>query len=194
MPRAFVAIPLPHAMRSTLIACRQALVDADPQWRGEKWVAEQNLHVTVRFLGIVPDPVIPLVAEAVSEAVARIEPYRLRLDVVRAIPRPRSASLVWIQPSAGGEETAALAEAVADASSFLEFEPQGTRFKTHATLCRARHPRRVTTSALDAVEHLLRRSEERAVAMSVREVTLFSSTLTPRGPVYEELAIVPLGG
>lgn len=193
MPRAFVAIPLPLAVRSTLVTCRQSFVDADPQWRGEKWVAEENLHVTLRFLGVVPDALIPHVDEAVREAAARLEPYRLRLDSVRAIPRPRSTSLVWVQPTMGGEETAALAEAVTGATSFLEFEPDGHRFKTHVTLCRARHPRRVTTPSLDAVEHILRRSEDRAVVMSVREVTLFSSTLTPRGPVYEELAIIPLG-
>ncbi len=193
MPRAFVAIPLPLTMRSTLVTCRQAFVDADPAWRDEKWVAEENLHITLRFLGIVPDALIPYVSDAVRDALADMEPYHLRLDAVRAVPRPRSASLVWVQPSAGGEETAALAEAVTAATSFLEFEPEGTRFRTHATLCRARRPRRVTATSLDAVEHILRRSEERAVSMSVREVTLFSSTLTPRGPEYEELAIVPLG-
>ncbi|MGB4442484.1 MAG: RNA 2',3'-cyclic phosphodiesterase [Coriobacteriia bacterium] len=193
MPRAFVAVTLPLAVRSTLVACRQSFIEADPQWHGEKWVAEENLHITLRFLGIVPDALIPHVDEAVREAVADREPYHLRLDGVRAIPRPRSASLVWIQPSTGGEEAAALAGAIADATSFLEFEPEGHRFRTHVTLCRARHPRRVITPSLDAVEHILRRSEDRAVAMSVREVTLFSSTLTPRGPVYEELAIIPLG-
>lgn len=193
MPRAFVAIPLPIAMRSTFATCRETFVDADPEWRGEKWVAEENLHVTLRFLGVVPDALVPIVTDAVREAAAHVEPYRLRLDVVRAVPRPRSASLVWIQPSVGGEETAALATAVADATSFLQFEPQGHHFKTHVTLCRARHPRRVTTPALDAVEHLLRRTEERAHTMSVRELTLYASTLTPRGPIYEELAIIPLG-
>lgn len=193
MPRAFLAIQPPLAMRPTLVACREAFLGADPQWHDEKWVSEENLHVTLRFLGVVPDALLPTVAEAVREAVAVIEPYRLRLDVVRAIPRPRSASLVWVQPSSGGEETGRLAEAIVGATSFLEFQPDGHRFKTHLTLCRARHPRRVTTPSLDAVEHMLRRSEDRAVMMSVREITLFSSTLTPRGPVYEELAIIPLG-
>lgn len=193
MPRAFVAIPLPISMRSTFVTCRETFVAADPEWRGEKWVAEENLHVTLRFFGTVPDALVPAVADAVREAVADAEPYRLRLDVVRAVPRPRSASLVWVQPGAGGEETAALAETMAHATSFLQFEPQGHRFKTHVTLCRALHPRRVSPPALDAVEHLLRRSEERALAMSVRELTLFASTLTPRGPVYEELATIPLG-
>lgn len=194
MPRAFLAITPPLALRSTLVSCREAFVGADPGWRSEKWVAEENLHVTLRFLGTISDGACHHVVDAVRTGLSGFETYRLRLEVVRAVPRPRSASLLWVGPGAGADETAQLAERVAAATSFLDFEPEGRGFRTHVTLCRARHPRRVSPHALDAVEHILRMSEERAVSMSVREVTLFSSTLTPRGPVYEEIAIIPLGG
>jgi 2'-5' RNA ligase len=194
MPRAFLAISLPLALRSTLGTCREVFLSADPSWRGEKWVADENLHVTLRFLGNVPEAVCPLVAEAVAASLADSEPYRLRLDIVRAIPRPRSASLLWVAPRPSGDPTLDLAARVEAATRFLEYEPDGRTFKTHVTLCRARHPRRAAGEALDAVEHILTRSDDRAVSMSVREVTLFSSVLTPRGPVYEELAVVPLGG
>lgn len=194
MPRAFLAITPPLALRSTLVSCREAFVTEDPEWRSEKWVAEENLHVTLRFLGTISEGAFPHVVSAVRVALADFGTYRLRLEVVRAIPRPRSASLVWVGPGPGAEETARLAARVAAATSFLDFEPQGHGFRTHITLCRARHPLRVSPHALDSVEHILRMSEERAVSMSVREVTLFSSTLTPRGPVYEEIAIIPFGG
>lgn len=193
MPRAFLAITLPLPLRSTFETCRETFLRHDPAWRGERWVAPENLHVTLRFLGTVPEPACDLVAERVAAAVAGFEPYRLRLDVVRAIPRPRSASLLWVAPSAGAEETFDLADRMLDATSFLDFEPEGRAFKTHVTLVRARHPRRVLHEALDEVEHCLHRADERAVTMSVHEVTLYASTLTPRGPVYEELAVIPLG-
>jgi len=193
MPRTFIALTLPIAVRSTLVACRDAYCAVDPDWRQEKWVAEQNLHVTLRFLGDVHDAAYPHVASAVRSAVADLEPYRMRLDVVRAVPRPRSASLLWVGPSVGGPETADLAARIASAVSFLDFEPDGHSFKGHVTLCRARHPRRVRPDALDEIERILRTSDERALSVSVREVTLFASTLTPRGPVYEERAIIPFG-
>ena len=193
MTRAFLAISLPLSVRATLCTCRERFVALDPAWRTEKWVAEENLHVTLRFLGNVPDTRCAEVSDRVRSALADVGGYRLRLDVARAIPRPRSASLLWVGASAGVEETADVASRIADATSFLDFEPDGRAFKTHVTVCRARHPRRVSTTALDEVEHILRRADERSVTMSVREVTLFASTLTPRGPVYEELAIIPLG-
>lgn len=193
MPRAFLAIGVPLSLRGTLAQCREAYLRHDPTWRGEKWVADENLHVTLRFLGTVPDPACELVAERAALALADMEPYRLRLDVIRAIPRTRSASLLWIAPSAGAEETFELAERLVRATSFLDFEPDGRSFKTHVTLVRARHPRRVSHEALDEVEHCLHRADNRATTMSVHEVTLYGSTLTPRGPVYEELAVIPLG-
>jgi 2'-5' RNA ligase len=194
MPRAFLAIALPVAVRSTLVSCREAFVAYDAEWRGEKWVAEENLHVTLRFLGTVTDPACAEVAEKVAIALAGVAPYRLCLDSVRAIPRPRSASLLWVAAEQGETQTAAVAEAIAEAVGFLDFEPEGRAFRPHVTLCRARKPRRVRTDALDEIERILARSEARAVTVSVREVTLFASTLTPRGPVYQELTVIPLGG
>lgn len=193
MPRAFIAIALPLAVKGAFAQCRESFLAHDPAWRGEKWVADENLHITLRFLGNVPEPACDLVAERSALALSDLEPYRLRLDVVRAIPRPRSASLLWIGASIGAEETSALAARLAEATSFLDFDPDGRTFKTHVTLVRARHPRKVNHDAIDEVERCLHHFEERATTMSVREVTLFSSTLTPRGPVYEEIAHIPLG-
>lgn len=194
MPRAFLAIALPLAVRGTLESCRDAFLTRDPAWCDEKWVAPQNLHVTLRFLGTIAEPACEVVADRVKIALASVEPYRLRLDCVGAIPRPRSASMLWVGPSTGAEETLDVAARVAGAVSYLDFEPDGRAFKTHVTLCRARHPRRVQTDAIDEVDRLLHHVDERSATVSVREVTLFASTLTPRGPVYEELATIPFGG
>lgn len=191
MPRVFFAVPMSIALRQTLVACRQACVTADPQWAGEKWVAPENLHATLRFLGTVPGPDVERCVEAVAEGLRTIPPFPLRLDRVRVVPQRRSASLIWVGPSIGAEEITAVADTIASATSFVDFHPDGKRFRPHVTLCRARAPRRLATGALDEVERLLHVSGERAVSMSVRGVTLFSSTLTPRGPVYEQIAVVP---
>ncbi len=45
-----------------------------------------------------PNAVVPLITRSVRSAIEDLEPYRLRLGLVRAVPRPRSASLVWVAP------------------------------------------------------------------------------------------------
>lgn len=191
MRRVFFAIPMPLAIRRTFVACREACVAHDGAWAGEKWVAPENLHVTLRFLGTLDEPDIARCIDETRCCLASIEPFRLRLDLVRAIPQRRSASLIWVAPSEGAAEAVEVAEAIEHATAFVEFRPDGKRYRPHVTLCRARSPRRLGTTALDEMERLLNGPAERAVSMSVPGVTLFSSTLTPRGPVYEELAAIP---
>lgn len=193
MPRAFLAIALPIAVRATLEECRAAILGIDPSWTSEKWVAPENLHITLRFLGNVHEDACNDVALRVADAVSSFESFRMRLDVVRAVPRPRAATMIWVGASTGLEEIASLAETVNRTVSFLDFVPDGKPFKTHVTLCRARHSRRLAPGALDEVERLLDRARDRAITVSVHEVTLYASTLTPRGPVYEHLATIPLG-
>lgn len=193
MVRAFIGIALPVAVRQTLVRCREAYLDEDPTWRHEKWVPEENLHVTLRFLGQVPEPTLDEVTDALEAAVATVGRFRVRLGSARAVPRPRAASLLWVDASAGAEETAALAAVVGEALTPCGFEPESRPFKTHVTLCRARALKRASTPALDAIDRVLAMASEREATLSVRAVTLYSSTLTPGGPVYEEIAVVPLG-
>lgn len=194
MPRAFLAIKLPRQVSGTLARCRAAFIDRDPAWAGEKWVAEENLHVTLRFLGPIPEIACDLIAEEAAPVLARIAPYRLQLAAARAVPRARSASMLWVGAGTGADETAQLAAELERAVSFLNLKPEGHDFHTHVTLARARRPLRASHEALDEVDRILHQAAGREVTMSVREVTLYESTLTPRGPLYTELAVLPLGG
>jgi 2'-5' RNA ligase len=45
--RSFVAIELSHPVRERLRKVRAELVSRAPEWRDEKWVAENNLHLTL---------------------------------------------------------------------------------------------------------------------------------------------------
>ncbi|MDP2300187.1 MAG: RNA 2',3'-cyclic phosphodiesterase [Coriobacteriia bacterium] len=192
--RAFLGLALPQRTRQALTACRIAAIGADPSWRGEKWVAEENLHVTVRFLGDVETSVADEAVSRLLPAVRGIEPYRLTLDRVAIVPRLRVASLIWAEGGPGAADTAALAAVIDAALEGLVPPSDRRRFRTHATLCRARHPRRLAPPVFDALEHALNRADERSRSMSVQEVTLYSSVLTPTGPVYREIAALPLGG
>jgi 2'-5' RNA ligase len=192
--RAFLGIGLTPRVRETLVSCREAGIAADTSWRSEKWVAPENLHVTVRFLGDLDDETVARVAARLEPALIRTGSYRLHLDGVAVVPRIRAASLIWVEGEEGSSETANLASLVETTLQGLVAPSERRRFKTHATLCRARHPRRISTDALDAIEHTLHRVDERARSMSVRRVTLYSSVLTPAGPVYEEIASFGLDG
>ncbi|MBN2848217.1 MAG: RNA 2',3'-cyclic phosphodiesterase [Coriobacteriia bacterium] len=180
-------------MREMLTACRAAVVDADPSWAREKWVAPENLHVTVRFLGELADADAQLLQGRLSTAFEDVVAYTLRLDRPAAIPRPRSASMLWMEGSEGAEQTTALAARADSAADGLADPPDSRRFRTHVTLCRARTPRPLAPHTLETLECVARSFDEPARSMSVREVTLYSSVLTRSGPVYTVVERFSLG-
>lgn len=192
--RAFLGLAVTPRVRDTLVACRSAALSADPSWRGEKWVAPENLHVTLRFLGDLDDATVSRVADRLAPALAGSGSYRLHLDRTAVVPRPRAASLIWVEGGEGSAETLRLASLIDSTLEDLVPPSERRRFRTHATLCRARRPRPISTDTLDAIEHTLHRADERARSMSVRQVTLYSSVLTPSGPVYNEVTLLGLDG
>lgn len=165
-----------------------------PAWRGEKWVPPENLHLTLAFLGSLTDPQLAEVTDVVISACARVERYTLALGQTCAIPRLRKARMVWVTAEGGARDTTDLALLLARALEPTGYQPPDRPFSPHITLVRSRQPQTMPFEAIDAANRLLFASEERDAAMSVRGVTVYSSTLSPRGPVYDELAFAPLRG
>lgn len=76
MPRLFVGIEPGEAARAALSGALPALRAVSPS---SKWVAEENLHLTVAFLGSVADEGIGPLREALDRAAAGHAPVALRL-------------------------------------------------------------------------------------------------------------------
>lgn len=188
--RVFVAIELPQPVRESLGAAVDALMHADPAWTGEKRVACGLLHVTLAFVGAVADPAMPDLLAAVTAAAGRARPFELRACDVRAVPSPRRAAMVWATLAGDTGAACDLAADVAKAAGLACDRP----LRPHVTLVRARRPRLVNAEAIEAASALLSGpGKELDGIVSVRSVTVFSSTLGPAGPSYEALARVALG-
>jgi 2'-5' RNA ligase len=190
--RVFVAIDLPSGTRDLVTRCTDAFVASDPSWAGEKLVAPGLLHVTLAFLGPVPDAALDSLLGRLSAAVAAAPPLELLLAHVRCVPSARRAAMLWV--TLGGDLTGVehLASGVAAAAGL---DASDRPFAGHITLARARRPRPADPAACARADAVLFDSGREADRlMSVRAVTVFSSTLGPAGPSYERLAVLPLGG
>ncbi len=195
--RAFVGIGLPSPWREALAECAARARDADPRWRDARWVPAENLHITCVFLGDIAEATASPLLTGFGEALADVSPFTLTLaDAVVGAPRQRSPRMLWAtfrDPSGTGGRAVSALEEVA---SIYGIETEDRPFRPHVTLARARRPRPfgglpegVTAAVLAA--HL---PEGPPYAMSVGEVTLYASTLTKSGAVYERIADIPLGG
>lgn len=191
MTRAFLGIGLPGRVTDALIRCRRVIVDTDPAWAREKWVAPENLHVTLRFLGTLDPSTLDAVAERLRGTLADQHTHTLRLSGCVPVPNARVASMLWASAGEGAGVTASLAGHIDVALEDLVGPAESRRFKAHVTLCRARRARRIDPRAVQAASDVLGAAGE-AAAMSVRSVTLYTSTLTPAGPHYETHTVLPL--
>lgn len=189
--RAFIGISLPLLTRQMLTSAQHAMREASPSWRQEKWVAAENLHVTLKFLGPLPDGLLDEAARTLLATCSALTTFPLHVGEIVAVPHLRSATMLWAGIGEGADTLAEHAAAI-DASLAAAGFPAETRgFKPHITLVRARGARRVSFETLDAGNRVVFSAEERVKRMSVRGATLYSSTLTPSGPVYEERAFAP---
>jgi 2'-5' RNA ligase len=187
--RTFIGIALAGPLRTTLERCAEAIVLASPAWRDEKWVPTENLHVTLRFLGEVPEEGIPQIVTLLADVTSLTSCFDLTLSGVAVRPRPRAASMLWAEFSDGTAGITALAERLAFALASDGDGRPDHPFNPHVTLVRARRPRPVALDALAAAATVIEATPAPERSMSVTEVTLYSSTLTPRGSRYEALAI-----
>jgi 2'-5' RNA ligase len=189
--RCFVALELPPDVVDGLLGAGEALRTAEPTWVAEKWVAPANLHVTLKFLGNLDDAGVSSLSERLAAACAHTQAFELRLAEVCASPRAQKATMVWARFADDPPGSCArLARAVDAAAVSIGLPPERRKFVAHATLARARKPRRMGSEALTCANETGPASR---ISMSVLSATLFASTLTRRGPVYEVIAHWGLG-
>jgi RNA 2',3'-cyclic 3'-phosphodiesterase len=176
MHRLFVAIRPPEDVRDLLIDA----MDDSPALR---WVGDEQLHLTLRFIGEVERPVANDVAAALDRI--RSPAFELRVTGVGKFEK-RNGGALWagITPK---EPVAALAAKVERAIQQAGLEPEHRAFLPHITL--ARWNRRNS----EAVEAFLTRNANlRSSPFEVDRFILFESKLSRHGAHYEEVATYPL--
>ncbi len=174
MVRAFVAVDLPYEIQQAIAALQPAL----RQSRGRLVLVNPSIiHITIQFLGEVPEDRIPPVAQALGAV--RLPAFPLVVRGLAANPRQRPR-VVWCTVEDGGG-CAALARAVGDALAPLGIVREERPFHPHATVARIKGPAPDIHAVIQGIgAGVLGRCE-------VRGFSLKKSTLTPGGPVYEDI-------
>lgn len=193
--RAFFAVELPTGVREALASVRDEFAQADAAWRDSKWVPPGNLHVTVRFLGETEESAAGGICEVLTTQLAEELPPRLEFAGLAAEPGIRRARMLWATFHDEDDRLARIAGIVdAVAGPAAGAAPDSRPFVPHVTLSRARRPIPVSADLLSLAEdRLVGRFSAGRELMSVPSITLFRSTLTRQGPVYEAISSMRIG-
>ena len=176
MHRLFVAIRPPEAIRDLLVDA----MDDSPEFR---WQADEQLHLTLKFVGEVDRPVASDIADALSRI--RSPGFDLRIAGAGRFEQ-RSAGSLWagVEPK---EPVAALAAKIDRACLSAGIAPERRAFHPHITL--ARWNGRRTREVADFLE---RTRGVGSPPFGVDAFTLFESQLSRHGAHYERVASYPL--
>ena|SRR5881392_3003846 len=176
MHRLFVAIRPPEPIRDLLIDA----MDDGPEFR---WQDEEQLHITLRFVGEVDRPFADDLAGVLGQV--RAGKFDLRIKGVGRFEQ-RSSGALWagVEPK---EPLATLAAKVERVCLAVGLEPEGRAFHPHITLARWRGRR-----TRETVDFLERRSSLVSDPFEVDRFILFESRLSRHGAHYEEIESYPL--
>ena len=176
MHRLFVAIRPPEAVRDLLIDT----MDDSPALR---WVGDEQLHLTLRFIGEVERPMANDIAGALQHV--RSPRFDLRVKGVGRFEK-RNGGALWagIDPK---DPVAALAAKIERAVQQTGLQPERRAFSPHVTLARWNQRNAEAVGAF-----LRRHADLRSEPFCVSEFILFESRLSRHGSHYEEIAAFPL--
>ncbi|MGB0631035.1 MAG: RNA 2',3'-cyclic phosphodiesterase [Alphaproteobacteria bacterium] len=179
MIRLFTALSLPEDLRPRLAALGGGI-------DGARWVAADNLHITLRFIGEVSEPVADDIVHALDRV--RRAPLSVSLSGAGHFASRGRTRAVWIGVEKS-PDLSALRDRIAQALIRIGLPPEGRKYTPHVTIGRLRdaRPNRVL-SWLEANGAFF------APPFEVRQFVLYESRLGRNGPAYTPVAEYPLSG
>lgn len=184
--RCFIALEMPPAVKEHAAGLIKEL---KPTGADVKWVAAENLHLTLQFLGEVEPGMQPELEAALAGACAGRPPLELAIKGCGAFPGRGQPRVIWLGLSGMIDDLAELAQAVQAANRPLGFEPEARAFRAHLTLGRVRDRRgKKKAPPLGPLSReLAGLAGHRGPEFTADRAVLMQSTLTGSGPIYTPL-------
>jgi 2'-5' RNA ligase len=156
------------------------------------WVRPQQMHLTLKFLGDVPDTETPDLCRVVSGVAAEFEPFEVTCRGAGAFPNAANPRTLWIGIHDGAEELKQLQAAIDDAlKQELGFAKERRGFHPHLTIGRLKRDSPASRNQLSNL--LAEHAQFDADLAVVDEVVTFASFLGRGGPTHDALDHAELG-
>ena len=196
MLRAFIAIQLSDDLKRQIERVQTDLKRQASKLGGRGglgWTRPEGIHLTLKFLGDIPETQVEALGEVLRRAASTVEPFVLEARGVGAFPNLRKPRVLWLGLHGGEREMETLRRlyaAVEEGAAELDFPKESRAFTPHLTLARVRD-----SGPAGTLEQILAESQDRVVgAWTAGAMSLIRSELRQNGTVYTTLVEVPLGG
>lgn len=146
-----------------------------------KYVPSKNMHFTLKFFGNIDLEMIDKISKSIEKVIKNYEPFGLKIKGSGAFPNEKRIKVIWI----GIEENPELKSLQKELDH--EFNKLGFNLErnyiSHLTIGRMKSGRNK-----NQVQNKIKKYRDYEVGdMCVRKIYLKKSTLTPNGPIYENI-------
>jgi 2'-5' RNA ligase len=192
MIRTFIAIELPPPVTTALMQVQSRLKTISPP-HAVRWTAPQNIHLTLHFLGDIPDSDVTTVSNALDAVAADCHPFELSLGGLGCFPNYRRPRVLWVGALQQSDPLTALHQKLGAAlQAAIGFAPETRPFSPHLTLGRVksgipgRHLRQLS-EAISAQQ----KTVGQLARLPVTQISFIKSELRPTGAIYAHLSRHP---
>jgi len=178
--RTFIALDLSPEIKARLAGFIGRLA---PLGRGVKWVSQESMHLTLKFLGEIDETRAAQVKDILRSVAGQSEALPLRFQGTGAFPPGSSCPRVlWVGIEAP-PGLALLQEKVEDGCQAIGFARETRPFHAHLTLGRVNF----SGSLAALLNEFNRNPSESFGEMTAQRLTFFLSRLKPAGAEYSVL-------
>lgn len=182
--RTFISINLDESLKKEI---NNLLMDIKKHDLAVKWVPPENLHITLKFLGHIPEDKIEKVKERLSDLTSRFNPFILRFRGIGFFPDRKRPRVIWVDIS-DTDTLRDLQEMIEERLTEIGFEREDRGFSPHLTIGRIKSlgDRERLTGLIDTIK------DREFGSIKVDRVSLMRSDLRPGGAKYSVIAEFPL--
>lgn len=178
--RTFIAIELPVDLRRLVTEHINRLRQQLPEVRAS-WAREDNLHLTLKFLGNVPGANIPNVSDALNRATKAFSSFELTVSGCGHFPTRGQPNVLWIGAQAATLQS--LHTAIERELAAKGFPREARAFHPHLTIARLR-----PSSGGRQLAEIHKQLGFAPFTFNVSEVVVFRSELLRQGSKHTALS------
>ncbi|MDP3880510.1 MAG: RNA 2',3'-cyclic phosphodiesterase, partial [Dehalococcoidales bacterium] len=165
----------------------EARLKSDEQ-SGVKWVDARSLHITLKFLGNIPQDSIGGITAAMEEAARELSSFQLKIENLGVFPGLQKARVGWVGISGEVEKLVQLRQRIETKLARLGFTSEVRPFTPHLTLARLRD--QASPTERQRFGQLITGTDFRANSIiKVDTISLMRSQLTRQGAIYSRIGL-----
>jgi RNA 2',3'-cyclic 3'-phosphodiesterase len=186
--RSFLAFELPEDIKKVIATVSRMGRELPLDLR---WIKQGNIHLTVVFMGNVPEENIQSIGESVKKVCAGTEPFDVSPGGLGFFGSRRHPRVLWMGLNGDVHRMGRFRDAIQKRLKHYGIKMEKRAFKPHLTLGRFKKGARPWPH----LDHIISEyADLKGTVCSLRDLVLFKSDLASGGAVYTKLNAWSLGG